>query len=250
MTPQTAAPRTAPATVPLPAEGTCGAANVEWISALELALLVVSARPDEAATLPAEALAWVEATGPAQTIAIHGAAIAWAPGRAALLVEPTRCEAVRAALIEFGMHDRDLRELEAEVAAGWADLESDAPLAFDFRDRDAERRAGLGERFRRLVALRARLVRLVPHLDRPPLHPPTLASQVGERLRERARMAERAGHLGTQLELHERVYDLCGQRASEWSLAHRSRGLEWAVVVLLAVETALILVDLLASRGS
>lgn len=216
----------------------------------DLLLLGVPAAESSDAGLPGDALAWVEAGGPMQAIALHGAAVAWAPGRAAIMVEPSRIDAVRAAVVEFCFHERELAEIERGVAAAWPDVETDAPLAFEFRDRDAGRRRALGERFRRTVALRSRLARLVPHVDRPPLHPPTLASQVGERLRERGRLAERCGFLDGQLDVHERVYDLCGQRSSDWGLSRKSTALEWAIVVILTIETVLILVDLLAARGT
>lgn len=215
----------------------------------DIGLLVVPTPMVDAGDLPAEATGWVAAAGPVQSIALHGAAVAWAPGRAAILVEPSRIDSVRAAVVEFLFRERELSAIEADVHAGWPDVEADAPLGFEFRDRDADRRQVLGERFQRTIGLRSRLARLLPHLDRPPVHPPTLASQVGERLRERSRMAERADFLDGQLEVHERVYDLCGQRASDWRLARKSTTLEWAIVVLLAVETVLILVGLLSSRG-
>jgi len=214
----------------------------------DLTLLMVPAPEADASPLSADVLAWVEAAGPARMIALHGAAVAWAPGRAAIRVEPSRLDAVRAAVVEFCYRERELRDIEATAAAGWPDVEADTPLAFEFRDRDAGRRTILGERFRRTVGLRTRLARLVPHLDLPPLHPPTLASQVAERLRERGRTAERAEFLAGQLEVQERVYDLCAQRSSDWSLSRKSLALEWAIVVLLAIETVLILVDLLGSR--
>lgn len=216
----------------------------------DLALLVLPAAADDTAGIPPDALAWVEAAGPAQAIALHGAAVAWAPGRAAVLVEPARLGAVRSAVVECCFHERELRAVEEAVAAAWPDAEADTALAFEFHDRDADRRQALGERFRRTVSLRARLARLAPHLDRPPPHPPTLAGQVGERMRERGRMADRAASLAERLEVQERVYELCGQRVSDWALARRSRTLEWAIVVLLAIETVLILVDLLGSRGT
>lgn len=220
------------------------------IPSADLLLLVVPAAAGDTGGFSADAMAWVEAGGPAQAIALHGAAVAWAPGRAALLVEPERLAAVRAAVVDACFQEKELRAIEAAVAAAWPDVEADAALAFEFLDRDADRRQALGERFRRAVSLRVRLARLAPHLDRPPTHPPSLACQVGERLRERGRMAERAGFLADRLEVQERVYDLCGQRAGDWALARRSTALEWAIVVLLAIETVLILVDLLASRGT
>lgn len=218
--------------------------------AADLALLVVPTHAGDADGPSPDVLAWVGAGGPAQMIVLHGAAVAWAPGRAAVLVELARLDAVRAAVVEFCFHERELRSIEADVSAGWPDVEADAPLAFEFRDRDADRRRTLGERFRKTVGLRARLARLAPHLERPPLHPPTLASQVGERLRERSRMVERAGFLDAQIEVRERVYDLCGQRSSEWGIARKSTSMEWAIVILLALETVLIVVDMLASRGT
>jgi len=151
----------------------------------DLGLLVLPGSPDHDGTLPAEAIAWVEEGGPTQLLALQGAVVAWAPGRAVIIVASDRLAAVRAAVVEFCFFERELRSIEAEVAAAWPHVDADAPLAFEFNDRDAGRRREIGDRFRRTVALRGRLARLAPHLERPPLFPPTLASQVAERLRER-----------------------------------------------------------------
>ena len=215
----------------------------------DIMILVVPAAEGDAGGLSDEAVHWLEHAGPVQAIALHGAAVAWAPGRAAILVEPSRLDSVRAAVVEFLFHERELSGIEADVKRGWPDVEADAALGFEFRDRDADRRHALGERFRRAIGLRSRLARLLPHLDRPPVHPPTLAGQVGERLRERSRMPERADFVDGQLEVQERVYDLCAQRSSEWLLARKSTTLEWVIIVLVAVETVLLLVGLLSSRG-
>lgn len=215
----------------------------------DLGLLVLPGSPDHDGTLPAEAIAWVEEGGPTQMLALHGAVVAWAPGRAVIIAASDRLAAVRAAVVEFCFFERELRSIEAEVTAAWPHVDADAPLAFEFNDRDAGRRREIGERFRRTVALRGRLARLAPHLERPPLFPPTLASQVAERLRERSRMAERAGFLDGQITVQERVYDLCGERSSDWTIARRSIALEWAIVVLLVVQTALLVAELLTTSG-
>jgi uncharacterized Rmd1/YagE family protein len=70
---------------------------------------------------------------------------------------------------------------------------------------------------------------------------------VGERLRERTRLAERTEVLGGQLELFERVYELCGHRASEFTLSRKSLTLEWVIIILLAVQTLLAIIDLLSN---
>lgn len=184
-----------------------------------------------------------------QLLALHGAVVAWAPGRAAILAQPERLAAVRAAVVEFWFFEHELRCIEADVAAAWPHVDAHAPLAFEFNDRDAGRQREIGERFRCTVALRTRLARLAPHLERPPLFPPTLASQVAERLRERSRMAERAGFLDGQIAVQERVYDLCCERSSDWTIARRSLALEWAIVFLLVVQITLLVVELLATSG-
>lgn len=215
----------------------------------DLSLLVIPGSADHDGTLPTDVMAWVEEGGSTQLLALHGAVVAWASGRVAILAPPERLAVVRAAVVEFCFFERELRSIEADVTAAWPHVDAHAPLAFEFNDRDVGRQSEIGEHFRRTVVLRSRLARLVPHLERPPLFPPTLASQLAERLRERSRMAERAGFLDTQIAVQERVYDLCGERSSDWTIARRSLALEWAIVFLLVVQTTLLVVDLLATSG-
>jgi uncharacterized Rmd1/YagE family protein len=81
------------------------------------------------------------------------------------------------------------------------------------------------------------------------VYPPTLASQVGERLRERLRLQERLEASGGRLEAQERVFELCSQRLTEFSLARRGHTLEWIIIVFLAAQTVLWLLDLLGSAS-
>jgi hypothetical protein len=53
------------------------------------------------------------------------------------------------------------------------------------------------------------------------------------------------GKLGTQ----ENVYELCGQRTSEFMVARTGHHLEWAIIVLLAFQTVMWLIDLSASAS-
>ena len=55
--------------------------------------------------------------------------------------------------------------------------------------------------------------------------------------------------MSDQLEIQERVYEQCGQRASDYMIARKENLLCWMVVVLLGAELVLLLVDLLASTG-
>lgn len=202
--------------------------------------------------LASRAAAWVaEAAArgePAVSLPLYGTFVAWSGVRAALIGPADRLERMREAVLEFSTLAHELRFIERDLGAALVHVEADSGLAFEFDERAISRRGELAERFRQAVAIRRRLVELAPAIHRPALHPPTLASQIGERLRERTRIADRLEFAGHQAELVERVYEGCGQRASDFMLARRQTMLEWAIVVLLTIETVILLVDLLTVR--
>lgn len=211
-------------------------------------LSVPTAAPDDADLL-AGARDWVDAVGfagtPSQVLTLQGALIIWTRGRAAVLAPAERLESVKKALAEFAYYETELRAVERELGELWPHLTADAPLAFEFNERSVRGRKRLAERFQKVLLLRARLARITPHVLCPYTHPPTLASQVGERLRERARLAHRVESLGGQMEVFERVYEACGQRASDFMVARTGHTLEWVIIVLLLSQTVLVAVELL-----
>jgi uncharacterized Rmd1/YagE family protein len=64
------------------------------------------------------------------------------------------------------------------------------------------------------------------------------------RIEDRLDVAER------QIEAFERVYDMCGQRSSDFMLARSGHILEWIIIILLAVQTILTVIDLIPSSGT
>ena len=100
------------------------------------------------------------------------------------------------------------------------------------------------------MSLAGKLSRLSPRIHLAPEHPPTLAGQLGERLRERSRLIVREEFTGEQLDTMIRLYETTGQRVSEYVLAQREYVLIWAIVFLLAAEIVLLLVDLLSTAGN
>ena len=73
-----------------------------------------------------------------------------------------------------------------------------------------------------------------------------MSSQVGERLRERARLAERWESLGGQIDVFQNVYELCAQRAQDWRLAWKGHSLEVVIILLLLLQTTLLIFELFA----
>jgi hypothetical protein len=224
-----------------------------------LELLAVTTETDDVAAATADAArAWLTERQPGTAVAaapsavvvpLYGCLVAWAPGRAAIVGPTGRLDQLESAVADFATREAELRDAERRAALLLDEVEADAAEAFTIDASSPLRRENLSGRYREAVSVGRRLALLAPAVHAPPVHPPTLASQLGERLRERARLAERHELAVGRVELAERVTESCGQRATDAGIAARQTALEWAIVVLLVVQTSLLVVDLLA-RGS
>lgn len=225
-------------------------------SAGQLSIMIVPAAgrdldpESENATL-AQMRTWVEAAAPnlppSQLLTLQNARIFWSPERIAILAPADRLETVREALIEATFYEAEVSAIERQLGTAWPQLETDMPLAFEFEASSIPQRKQLRRRFQEVLLLRAKLARLGPHVHCPHLHPPTLASQIGERLRERTRLVHRHEFLTEQLEVFERVYEMCGQKASDFMLARQGHMLEWVLIILLLVSTLLTLFEVMSA---
>ncbi len=218
----------------------------------ELLVLAVPATVDEDPDLLAEIRDWADPPTAGserigQLLTLQGAQVFWTQARLAVVASADRLHAVRSAAIEVAYYDSELCTIESELATLWPELEADTPFAFAFAEQSVRLRRQLAERFRRVFSLRTRLARITPHVLAPHAHPPTLATQLNERLRERARMAHRVESLDQQLNVFERVYEGCGQKASEYMIARTGHTLEWVIIILLLAQTVLVAVDLLSA---
>lgn len=225
------------------------------VSEERLKLLLIAATNLEETGAMDRARDWVEAQvaaapGSSLMLQLQGAKLVWSPGAAAIIAAEGRLALVRQAVVEFSFYEGALRRVERELAGGWGELEADSPLAFDFNESSLGRRQELGRRFQKVISLRADLAKIVPLVHRPPVYPPTIASQIGDRLRERARLIDRLEFASNQLEVYERVYDLCGQRSSDFAQSHKGHVLEMIIIVMLVIQTVLIVVEQLSSQGT
>lgn len=196
-------------------------------------------------------LAWgSDATdSPPVVLELYGTLIVWRTGRAGVAAPADRLPTAVAAVREFAATVTELQGIETVIAAAWAEYEADLPCGFTLTEADRGRASDLAARYRRAMSLAGRLARLSPRIHQPLHHPPTLAGQIGERLRDRCRLADREEFASDQLEPIIQLYEACGQRVSEHTIAHREYVLIWAIVLLLAAETVMLLVDLLASTA-
>jgi hypothetical protein len=177
----------------------------------------------------------------------QGTQICWTPQRCAILGATERLESLRHAVVEVYYYESELRRIELALGESWPAMEADIPLAFEFHENSLGKQKSLQQRFQQVAVLRARLARLGPFVYSPHLHPPTLASQIAERFRERTRMMHRHEFLGEQLEVFERVYEMCGQRSSDFKLARTGHMLEWTIILLLVAQLLLSAFDSITS---
>jgi hypothetical protein len=224
---------------------------------LELAVLAAPAvdaatHDAVAADMIASSVAWATMSPdePPLTVPLYGNHVVWSRRRTVVIGPADRLSSMRAAVLEFAQREAELRDIERRLAGLLAHVDGDAHLAFTFDEASLSRREELAGRFCEAVSLRRRVAMLAPALQLPAPQPPTLAGQVGERLRDRIRLVERLEHAVEQADLVERVYGSCGERSAEYMTSRRHATLEWVIILLLAAETVLITIDMLASRGS
>jgi hypothetical protein len=207
---------------------------------LQIEFLTIPAANHQTTELQNVASTWVDATttskSPKQMLTLQGSQIYWNATRVAILTAPERLETLRNALIETCWFDAELTSLERELAATWPEMQHDAPLAFAFDEKSIPRRKELQGRYERVVSIRSRMLRMSPHINCMHIHPPTLASQVSERFRERVRLLHRHEILGDQLEVFESVYDTLGQRMNDFIQSRTGHILEWIIIVVLLIQ--------------
>lgn len=180
---------------------------------------------------------------------LYGVDVIWSPSKVAAVAAAERFAIVRDAIYDFTATEAELSIIEQQIDAAWPDYERDLPLAYGFSETTAQLRDGLQDRYGRVMSLAGRLARISRRIHEPAPQPPTLAGQIGERLRERLRLADREEAADGCLEVLTAHYEACGQRASDFAIARRESLLSWTIIILLAMETILLAVDLLSANA-
>ncbi len=219
-----------------------------------LSILTIPVTDPECHLAQTQAREWVDASPangrvPGFMMTLQGTVVFGSDNRIAVLAAPERLDVLSKTLIEVAWFDAELRGIECELGDRWSDWESDIPLGFEFDEKSLDKRQHLRQRYGEVMLMRARLAKIAPHVNCPHIHPPTLASQVAERFRDRARMTHRHEILSDQVEVFEKIYESCGQRVSEFVHTRSSNMLEWVIIVLLLVQTLLVVFEILTSAA-
>lgn len=218
-------------------------------------LVAVLGSSEAELTVVQQILTWLETVSPdaeqlpAQWVSLPGTQVVWHPQCLIVSTSPERSDRVCQAALEVLCFAEELRSLEAAVDAAWESTLEDAPLGFEFSTVDIARRSTLAQRFQTVCQLRTRYARLIGQVVVPHVYPPTLASQMSERLRERCRLEERLELIDERIAAQESIYERCSQRCSDFMVARTGHHLEWIIIILLAFQTILWIVDVLSSNS-
>ena len=142
-------------------------------------------------------------------------------------------------MADFAYYEAQLRRIEDETAAAWAEAEADLAVAHDARQVAAARRVELADRTAAAFRRRMRQVRIEPRLLAPAAALPPLAAELGEALREKARIEDRLESIDSKLEVFEYIYEMVSQRLADCTHHMQGLGVEWLIVALLAAEVVL-----------
>jgi hypothetical protein len=209
-------------------------------------LLVLQAPVGAARDAPwrSQAQAWFDAPGPEDVppahIGLEGASVKWRPGRAVIEAPADRMDAMLLALVDFAFHERELRRLEAEIDANWPAAQADVPLMHRVCSTEAAREAAVAQRGTDAALRRLRCARLETRLLAPPAALGDAACKAGRKLRDEADVESRLETLDGRIEVYEYIYEVAGQRLSDYRHFRREYAVEIIIAVILAVEALLV----------
>jgi len=186
-----------------------------------------------------------DSRSPTITIKLRGAEVLWRPGRAMLQCDAEQTMPLLKAIVDFNYFENELRKIESEIAAGWADLEADKRLAYQVKPLDLELTEIIGRRMDQTLQRRIRHARIEPRLYAPDLQLSPGGQKLGEEMREKACVEDRSETVDSQMEVFEHVYEMCSQRMGEFRDSRQGHTLEWVIIILLGSEVILMIADML-----
>jgi hypothetical protein len=172
---------------------------------------------------------------------IESAKLRWRPGRAVLFGSPEDSADLVGALVQFSLFEGELRRLESALLPYQQSADTDVKLSYNIRASDQSQWDRLYKTMEHLYSLRLQFARLEPCLYQSPR---TLSGQgrsVFEKLRVRADIDARLEALNDQLETIEDLYEGAIDRITDYRNYRKGSLLEIAIVILLALEVALLL---------
>jgi len=210
----------------------------------ELLVLQVPAGAGRDATVRAQAQAWFDEPRPQDVPPIHvgfeGGSVKWRPGRAVLEAPADRMEQMLLAVVDFAFHEHELHRLEAEIEADWPVAQADVPLMNHVGGAELAREVAVANQGTQVALRRLRCARLEAGLFTPPATLGDAACELGQKLRDESDIETRLEILDGRIEVYEYIYELAGQRLSDYRHFRREYAIEIIIAVILAIEALLV----------
>jgi hypothetical protein len=186
---------------------------------------------------------WIGSDTPPVVIKTDAGTVRWRAGRAVVQASAGDCKALLPAVIEFAFYEGELRKLEQAVAPFEATADADVSHAYEMTPKHRRHWDRLYRTMEQLYRLRLQFARLEPHLHRPSATLPSEARRLFARLASKAQVADRLEAISDRLETCEDLYEGACDRITDYKAYRKGNWLEIAIVILLAAETILLLVQ-------
>jgi hypothetical protein len=144
------------------------------------------------------------------------------------------------AVVDFAFHEHELHRLEAEIDADWPVAQADLPLMHHVCRTEVAREAAVAQRGTEVALRRLRCARPETGLFTPSATLGEGARELGEALREESDLETRMEILDGRVETFEYIYELAGQRISDYRHFRREYAVEIVIAVILAIEAVLV----------
>jgi hypothetical protein len=177
-------------------------------------------------------------------VRLKAGVIHWRPGRAAIQASTKSADEILPGLIDFAYYEAELRRMETELEPIEAASRADVTLAYDVRHADRTQWPRLKSTMELLYTMRLSFAQLEPRLNIPPQSLENVARKVFSRLAVRSGAEDRLTAFSDRLETCQDLYEGAIDRATDSRWYRKGNRLEIAIVVLLAGETILLLLDL------
>lgn len=177
-------------------------------------------------------------------VPVDGGRVRWRPGRAAMEGPIEQPADVLAALVEFAFYEGELRAPESAVTPIEAGAADDVKFAYGINSAGQPHWLRFRQTMEQLATFRLTFARLEPHLGRAPRSLPPQARRAFARLCAKANVEDRLEAVSDRLEACEDLYEGAVDRITDHRWWHRGQRAEHIIVALLAVETAMLVIDL------
>jgi hypothetical protein len=181
---------------------------------------------------------------PAFVVEHDGEIIRWRPGRAVVQCTPERRDEILALLAEFSFYEGELRAMESALEAREGQAQADVAIAYPIRKGDQKHWSRFSDSMKYFAQMRLTYARLEPRLLKASRTLPLTGQRLMSALLRVADVEDRLEAVDHRLEALEDFYEGVNDRVADYRWYRHGTDLEVGIIVLLAIETAIIAIDI------